>query len=75
MPSTQAQSARDKSAAVMAALKRGDEEEANRIMGKNNNTQGQLVPPGPMKWIKRKLTGGKSSHGKEGQGHGVGWSK
>ncbi|EME44719.1 hypothetical protein DOTSEDRAFT_72245 [Dothistroma septosporum NZE10] len=63
MPSAQAEAARQKSAAVMAALKRGDEAEANRLMGKENNTQGQLVPPRPLKWIMRKLTGGKKQEG------------
>ncbi|KAK4496392.1 hypothetical protein PRZ48_012372 [Zasmidium cellare] len=46
MPSSQAEAARQKSAAVMEALKNGDKGEADRLMGKEHKPQGQLVPRG-----------------------------
>lgn len=63
MPSDKAEAARLKSAAVMAALKSGKPGEADRLMGENNVKQGQLVPPGPLKWLHRKFSGRKDDKG------------
>ena len=43
MTSPEAQAARAKSAEIMAALKKGDEEEANRLMGPQKNHD-SLIP-------------------------------
>ena len=43
MTSPEAQAARAKSAEIMAALKKGDEEEANRLMGPQRNHD-SLIP-------------------------------
>ncbi|KAL8243903.1 hypothetical protein R6Q59_010161 [Mikania micrantha] len=59
MPSEQAQAARDKAAEVMAAVKAGDMERANALMGKDE-TKGRILPG--MGWLKKKINGrgGKS---------------
>lgn len=63
MPSDKAEAARQKSALIMEALKNGDKGEADRLMGKENKPQGQIVPrPNIKGWFKRK--GAKK--GKEG---------
>lgn len=52
MPSSQAQDARDKTADIMAAVKAGDMDKANALMGKD--TTGGKILPG-VGWMKRKL--------------------
>ncbi|KAF2166955.1 hypothetical protein M409DRAFT_23002 [Zasmidium cellare ATCC 36951] len=66
MPSSQAEAARLKSAAVMAALKNGDKGEADRLMGKENKPQGQLIPRGSgdvKGWWKKRFGGGRKGDG------------
>lgn len=63
MPSDKAEAARQKSAAVMEALKAGDTAEANRLMGKNEVKQGQMVSPGPLRWMAKKFGGKKNQQG------------
>ena len=61
MPSAQAQAARDKTAEIMAAMKAGDTERANALMGRNESGSG-ILPGGG--WLKRKIHGkGKSGGG------------
>lgn len=52
MTSDTAQASRDKSAEVMAALKEGDVDRANALMGKSE-TNGQFLPG--MGWLKKKV--------------------
>lgn len=52
MPSDQAALARAKAAKVMAAVRDGDMQTANEMMGKSE-TEGQLLPG--MGWLKKKL--------------------
>lgn len=52
MTSDNAQAARDKSAEIMAALKEGDVDRANALMGKSE-AQGQFLPG--MGWLKKKI--------------------
>ncbi|KAI4721012.1 hypothetical protein E4T48_02641 [Aureobasidium sp. EXF-10727] len=61
MTSSQAVAAREKSAAVMAALKNGDKGEADRLMGKQQKYD-SLVP-GIAK-LKNKFLGGKNEENK-----------
>lgn len=49
MTSPEAQAARAKSAEIMAALKKGDEEEANRLMGPQKNHDSLLPGMGKLK--------------------------
>lgn len=56
MPSAEAEAARNKSAAVMDALRRGDTSEADRLMGKEHKPQGQIVPrPNVKGWFGKKF--------------------
>lgn len=74
MPSSQAEAARQKSAAVMEALKNGDQGEADRLMGKNENRQGQLLPgqgSRGMKWLKGKFSKGGEKEGEKGDAESV----
>lgn len=52
MPSKEAQAAREKTAAIMAALKAGDGARADALMGKDQ-TSGKVMPGAG--WLKRKL--------------------
>ncbi|CAK3814197.1 Hypothetical predicted protein [Lecanosticta acicola] len=71
MPSDKAEAARQKSAAVMEALRNGDQGAADRLMGKNEARKGHASGPGPMKWLKGKFAG-KDKGGKEvGDGDSV----
>lgn len=71
MPSANAEAARQKSVLVMDALRRGDTAEADRLMGRENKPQGQIVPRGsgnPKSWFKRKF--GKEDKGEVLEGEG-----
>ena len=73
MPSDAAEAARQKSAAVMEALRNGDQGEADRLMGKNENRQGQLMPgqgSRGMKWLKGKFSKGEKE-GEKGDAESV----
>lgn len=64
MPSAEAEAARNKSAAVMDALRRGDAAEADRLMGKEHKPQGQIVPRPDVKgWFSKKFGGKKEVKG------------
>ena len=57
MPSSQAEAARQKSAAVMAALRAGVPGAADAAMGDSEQQGGQGIVP--LRWLKGKFSGGK----------------
>lgn len=57
----------------MEALRNGDQGEADRLMGKNENRQGQLMPgqgSRGMKWLKGKFSGKEGKGGEKVSGDG-----
>ncbi|GAB7359839.1 hypothetical protein MBLNU230_g7368t1 [Neophaeotheca triangularis] len=67
MPSDAAARARAKSAEIMASLKKGEPGDADKLMGRDTNETGKLLPMG---WWKRKLSGGKKA-GEDGSKEGA----
>lgn len=64
MPSDAAQRAREKSNEVMAALKAGDTERANALLGKDES-RGKLLPK--VGWLKGKLNARKQAPAIQGE--------